>query len=36
MQRQLMDARVLILGTGGVGSMVVMHLTGAGIGRLHW
>jgi hypothetical protein len=34
MQRQLMDARVLILGTGGVGSMVLMHLTGAGVGRL--
>lgn len=34
MQQRLMDAHVLILGTGGGGSNVLMHLTGAGVGRL--
>jgi molybdopterin/thiamine biosynthesis adenylyltransferase len=34
MQQRLMDANVLILGVGGLGSMVLMHLAGAGIGRL--
>ena len=33
MQQRLLDANVLILGVGGLGSMVLMHLTGAGIGR---
>jgi molybdopterin-synthase adenylyltransferase len=33
MQQRLMGANVLILGVGGLGSMVLMHLTGAGIGR---
>jgi len=34
MQRRLIGANVLILGAGGLGSMVLMHLTGAGVGRL--
>jgi molybdopterin-synthase adenylyltransferase len=33
MQQLLLDANVLILGVGGLGSMVLMHLTGAGVGR---
>jgi molybdopterin-synthase adenylyltransferase len=33
MQQRLMGANVLILGVGGLGSMVLMHLTGAGVGR---
>lgn len=34
MQQRLLDSRVLILGTGGLGSTVLMHLAGAGIGSL--
>ena len=34
MQRRLAAAHVLILGTGGLGSTVLMHLAGAGVGRL--
>jgi molybdopterin/thiamine biosynthesis adenylyltransferase len=33
MQQRLMGAHVLILGVGGLGSMVLMHLAGAGVGR---
>jgi molybdopterin-synthase adenylyltransferase len=33
MQQRLLDAHVLVLGTGGVGANVLMHLVGAGIGR---
>lgn len=33
MQQRLAGANVLILGVGGLGSMVLMHLTGAGVGR---
>ena len=34
MQRRLVDAHVLVLGTGGLGGTVLMHLVGLGIGRL--
>jgi molybdopterin/thiamine biosynthesis adenylyltransferase len=33
MQQRLLDADVLVLGVGGVGSMVLMHLVGAGVGK---
>lgn len=33
MQQRLLDANVLILGVGGLGSTVLMHLAGAGVGR---
>jgi molybdopterin-synthase adenylyltransferase len=33
MQQRLLAANVLILGVGGLGSMVLMHLVGAGVGR---
>jgi molybdopterin/thiamine biosynthesis adenylyltransferase len=32
-QRRLLDAHVVILGVGGLGSTVLMQLTGAGVGR---
>lgn len=34
-QQLLLDASVLVVGTGGLGSPVLMYLAGAGIGRLH-
>jgi molybdopterin/thiamine biosynthesis adenylyltransferase len=33
MQRRLLSSTVLVLGTGGLGSAVLMHLVGAGIGH---
>ncbi len=33
-QRKLMDAKVLVIGAGGLGSPVAMYLAAAGIGRL--
>ncbi|WP_345030413.1 ThiF family adenylyltransferase [Kutzneria kofuensis] len=33
-QRQLVDAHVLVLGVGGLGSSAVQHLVGLGVGRL--
>ena len=34
MQRRLIDARVAILGVGGLGSTILMQLVGAGVGHL--
>ncbi|MDG4785979.1 ThiF family adenylyltransferase [Micromonospora sp. WMMD1102] len=34
LQRRLVDSHVLVLGTGGLGSTVVMNLAGLGVGRL--
>jgi molybdopterin/thiamine biosynthesis adenylyltransferase len=34
LQRRVVDSHVLVLGTGGLGSMMVMNLAGLGVGRL--
>lgn len=33
-QRKIMDAKVLVVGAGGLGSPVVQYLAAAGIGKL--
>jgi molybdopterin-synthase adenylyltransferase len=33
-QRQLLDAHVVVIGSGGIGAPAIQYLTGAGVGRL--